>query len=374
MGETYQIKSKTPLPSKCPRCGSGAIKRRDMLHKSGSSTHSGERSFGGISIGLSGKARPRIFAGGSSGHGRRATLRAQEAAPVSYKPAIKALLAFGILSIATPWFLLGVLWGVILLFVAIDDRRAYTQEWWCNKCGGKFRIEKSKLIENDIAQHPSRQSSKKTESEEALGQAASDFFSEAEETTIIPEVASKIEATKQIAPLLPNLDKIERGLKKYCDIQGMFYSTNVANDQNFQRLFNGFYRVRRNKEWQLHFYELLEQSKHRHLDFESVLRKMHANTGNIEASFCSKLIATRFPDQPVIDKYVLKNMGISLPKYNDADRLKKTTQVYKTLENEYKNLLQTQGVMSKIEALRRHFPWAEISDIKALDFVLWQTR
>ena len=379
MRETYLAKSKIPLPAKCPRCGSGAIKRRDMIHKSGTSIISGKRSFWGMSVGLSGKTRPRIFAGSSSGHGGRATLRAQEAAPMSYNPAIKAFLFFGILSLATPWFLLGVLWGFILLFVAIDDNRAYTREWWCNKCGGMFRVKVTEIIEEDVVQQPPRLSSKKkkstkTKSEEALKQAAYDFVSETKETSLLPDVTLKTNMIKQTKPLLPNLDKIERGVKKYCEIQTQFYSTDVSNDRDFQRLFNGYYRIRRNSEWQGHFYELLERSKNKPMSFEEVLRTMHTKTGNIEASFSSKLIATCSPDSPVIDKHVLENMNMSLPRPNEADRLEKTILLYQQLITQFEECLKTNDVKAKIDAFQKHFPQINISDVKALDFILWQTR
>ena len=41
-----------------------------------------------------------------------------------------------------------------------------------------------------------------------------------------------------------NHEKLERGLKKYCRIQSMYWDVDTTKSREFQKLFNGFYRVR----------------------------------------------------------------------------------------------------------------------------------
>lgn len=51
------------------------------------------------------------------------------------------------------------------------------------------------------------------------------------------------------------------GLDDYNYIMGMFAKVDESIDQNFQRRFNHFYKVRRNKEWRYKFYQIFEESK-----------------------------------------------------------------------------------------------------------------
>lgn len=173
-----------------------------------------------------------------------------------------------------------------------------------------------------------------------------------------------------------NHEKLEVGLKKYCRIQSMFWDVDVSQSREFQKSFNGFYRVRRNPEWQSHFYGIMEKIKTEDMDYEQVLRHVHEKTGNIEASFCSKLIATRHPDHPIIDQFVLENLGMELPKpYEKKDRLGKTVSVYKKLVAKYETMLKEPKHIQAVNELRQRYPMAEsISDVKALDLIMWQTR
>ena len=54
------------------------------------------------------------------------------------------------------------------------------------------------------------------------------------------------------------LPRIAPGLAKYQRIQARLYETDLRVDRDFQRAFNGFYRVRRGADWQQVFYALLE--------------------------------------------------------------------------------------------------------------------
>jgi len=172
-----------------------------------------------------------------------------------------------------------------------------------------------------------------------------------------------------------NFDALTKGLQKYLRIQEMYWQTDVATSREFQKAFNGFYRVRRNAEWQKPFYELLQRIKTEEMDFAHVLKSIYESTGNVEASFCSKLIATRHPHQPVIDQFVMDNLGLSLPKASDKDRLDKIVSVYEKLTEQYGRMLKDPEYLIEIAQLRKLYPETEtISDVKALDLILWQTR
>ena len=53
------------------------------------------------------------------------------------------------------------------------------------------------------------------------------------------------------------------GLEKYVYIIKHINQVNVAENREFQKMFNGFYRVRRDEAWQEQFYGFLRLQKYR---------------------------------------------------------------------------------------------------------------
>ncbi len=170
------------------------------------------------------------------------------------------------------------------------------------------------------------------------------------------------------------LPKIKEGLRKYCWIQENFQRCNVSKDPNFQTRFNGFYKVRRKAHWRLHYYELMEAMKCRGVTFAQALRVLRQRTDRIEASFASKLVATLNPNRPVVDKFVLKNFGLRLPYHYVTNREAKTIQVYDELCLKYQDLMGRPIASMICEKFVEMYPWANITDLKKVDLVLWQNR
>ena len=102
------------------------------------------------------------------------------------------------------------------------------------------------------------------------------------------------------------------GFDKYKQIMEMVLKTDVSSDPEFQRTFNGFYRVRRNAEWRKAYYDLFEKVKVNNPSFEFIIKTMHEATGNIEASFSSKMLATINPDMPIWNRYVVQNLCLNM--------------------------------------------------------------
>ena len=83
------------------------------------------------------------------------------------------------------------------------------------------------------------------------------------------------------------------GLDKYEFLQSHVFTLDVSADIEFQRIFNGFYMVRRNKAWRTEYYKLFESLKNgQNLSFSTILKTLHEKTGNIEPSFSSKMRAS----------------------------------------------------------------------------------
>lgn len=106
-------------------------------------------------------------------------------------------------------------------------------------------------------------------------------------------------------------------------------STDVSKDQEFQKLFNGFYRIRQRKqEFYQAYYLILEESKGKSCSFGEILEKIYNETGRFEASFSSKLFATVASYKPVWDSFVLQNLGLKAPYTNDKRRMEKIIILY----------------------------------------------
>lgn len=170
------------------------------------------------------------------------------------------------------------------------------------------------------------------------------------------------------------LPRIGPGLTRYLDLQRRLYATDTAVDRDFQRAFNAFYRVRRNTAWQAVFYELLEREKAERRGFEPVLRDLHARLGRFEASFASKLTASVNPALPVIDAFVLKNLGLRLPASTHPDRLGAIVATHQSVSDAYAGLLTTAQGQATVRAFDEAWPGTDLHEVKKLDLVLWQVR
>jgi hypothetical protein len=181
------------------------------------------------------------------------------------------------------------------------------------------------------------------------------------------------------AEILKALPKVAGGLGKYLCIQALVeQASDLTHDPIFQKKFNGFYKVRRNEEWRRHYFKILESQRHKKkgegLEFLDVLKTIHRRTGKVEASFTSKLTASVDTSLPVIDSIVLKNIGARLPSAKTGNRLSMIATMYDDLGKCYEDYLRTEIGKFLAEEFKKQYPKAKISEVKMLDFVLWQTR
>jgi hypothetical protein len=176
---------------------------------------------------------------------------------------------------------------------------------------------------------------------------------------------------KDIVAALP---RVAAGLQKYVWLQDHLSDRNVASDAEYQRRFAGFYRVRRGSVWRGAFFELLEGRKSNGLPFGEALQLLHRETGRVEASFASKLVATIDPHQPIIDSVVLTNLGLRLPARGAADRLQQVERLHGRLCDWYREQLASHQGQELVRLFRESYPQVAITDVKAVDLVLWQIR
>lgn len=70
--------------------------------------------------------------------------------------------------------------------------------------------------------------------------------------------------------------------------------------------------IRRNEKWRQHYYDLFAKAKTERFSFEQIITELYRLTGNVEASFSSKMLATIDASKPIWDQYVLQNLGLEL--------------------------------------------------------------
>ena len=165
------------------------------------------------------------------------------------------------------------------------------------------------------------------------------------------------------------------GFNKYKQIMERVRNTNVSSDKDFQRTFNSYYRIRRNEEWQTIFYDLFETIKDSEPSFEQIIRVLYKNTGNIEASFSSKMLATINTDMPIWDRYVFHNLCLNVKGKTKEEQLRCTVDLYDQMVRWYSIFLDTPNGRECIEEFDRILPeYKWMSSVKKIDFYLWSIR
>ena len=160
------------------------------------------------------------------------------------------------------------------------------------------------------------------------------------------------------------------GLDRYADIM----HGDPASPE-FQRAFNGYYRIRRNEEWRRHYYDLFAKAKTECFSYEQIITELYRLTGNVEASFSSKMLATIDPSKPIWDQYVLQNLGLELTGRSQEEKLQNAVVLYDRIVKWYADYLTTDEArenISEFDQLLPEYSW--ISDTKKIDCLLWSKR
>ncbi len=166
------------------------------------------------------------------------------------------------------------------------------------------------------------------------------------------------------------------GIDKYSFIIKELFKRNISKDNYYQKAFNSFYVVRRNHEWRKIYYEYFESQKNnKHVTFEKVIRYLFDKTGQVEASFSSKLLSTVNPNMPIWDAYVLKNLGLKMKLGKPKDKIEQAIRLYQEINETYLRLVRSEWGKSAIAKFNEVLPDAQwISETKKIDFFIWQTR
>ncbi len=172
------------------------------------------------------------------------------------------------------------------------------------------------------------------------------------------------------------IERARKGIDQYLAIMEMFPAVDVSVDRAFQRQFNAFYRIRqRTEKWYSEYYSFMESRKNNPVRFEAVLDHIYGILGRYEPSFSSKLAATLDPNEPVWDKYVLRNTGQKAPYYSACKKLERAKNVFENVRKWYTKHMQSAEGKMMIEVFNNMVKEHDrITNIKKVDFILWKTR
>ena len=107
-------------------------------------------------------------------------------------------------------------------------------------------------------------------------------------------------------------------------------------------------------------------------DFGILLLRLFQKTGQIEASFTSKMLASLNPDMPIWDSRVLKNLNLRLTGRTPELKLSNAVVLYGRICDWYQSFLKTEEARQIIHRFDTEFPECQgFSDTKKVDFILW---
>ena len=133
--------------------------------------------------------------------------------------------------------------------------------------------------------------------------------------------------------------------------------------------------IRRNEKWRQHCYNLFAKAKTERFSFEQIITELYRLTGNVEASFSSKMLATIDASKPIWDQYVLQNLGLELMEKIQEEKLQNAVALYAQIVNWYADYLATDEARENIGEFDRLLPeYACISETKKIDCLLWSKR
>ncbi|MBK9584878.1 MAG: hypothetical protein IPO55_03050 [Alphaproteobacteria bacterium] len=174
------------------------------------------------------------------------------------------------------------------------------------------------------------------------------------------------------------IENAEKGIGKYLALMKQFEDVDVSSDMKFQVAYKGFYRVRQKSEaWYQDYFGLMQECRSKKPEFAEILEELRLRLGSnrCEASFSSKLVATLNPDRPVWDRYVLQNLGLKWPSRKSDDKHQHAVTLYASMRQNLESFLTTVTAHRWIGLFNERVVGSDrISDMKKLDFILWQVR
>ena len=171
---------------------------------------------------------------------------------------------------------------------------------------------------------------------------------------------------------------LKQGVEKYLFIMNRLHAVDVSSDQEFQNTYRAFYQMRRfySDDFARRYFKIMEEIKNTpEMSFKMALERIKHIQSRLEISFSSKMAHTINPLNPIWDSVVTKkHFRVYPPTAKAPDRERAACDRYEVYVDRFYDYMASEEGMSVLRVFDQAFPGSGISDVKKIDFVLWQDR
>jgi len=187
---------------------------------------------------------------------------------------------------------------------------------------------------------------------------------------------------KKIPEIIKNIESYEFNKKMNESIEiYLWLKNNKSNNSLYRLVYSAFYGLLIAWLWDKlkdeYFTILFNWNK----DLVSIISKLYNIpnvkwSNSIQFSFATKIININDESKPIYDSKIKEVLGIKLNYYSNElleVKIEKCNKVYKEMLKIYDKLLKEDSIKNKIKNFKDEFNLIDnsISDIKILDFILW---
>ena len=157
------------------------------------------------------------------------------------------------------------------------------------------------------------------------------------------------------------------------------FSAHITDSTGFGEMRNGGLPIMGSLKKSKTVVQLSNRSFAHYTEIQEIL-KLHfpvkyRDTGNIEASFSSKMLATVDVNKPIWDRYVASNLCLNLKGKTKDEQLECAIDLYNQMICWYEDFVKTENGKECIAEFNKILPdYAWMSDVKKIDFYLWSKR
>lgn len=171
---------------------------------------------------------------------------------------------------------------------------------------------------------------------------------------------------------------LRQGVDRYLFIMRRLHGVDVSRDTDFQNAYRDFYQMRRfySDDFCRHYFKIMQNLKDtKEMTFEMAIERVKHIQGSYEISFSSKMAHTINPLNPIWDSVVTKrHFGICPPYARAKNKERACCDRYDLYLDKFYDYMTTEEGIALVALFDREFPQSGISNVKKIDFILWQDR
>lgn len=172
--------------------------------------------------------------------------------------------------------------------------------------------------------------------------------------------------------------QVKEGIQSYKYLMARRYAVDISKDEAFQDMFSTFYRMKRfrSRDFLRRFFECMEQEKRREItSFAVLFEKVYQLNSSMEISFCSKMLHTFDDCQPIWDSVVAtEHFGFKRPYSYCKNPIERCVSRYADYTEAFTHYINSGEGRTLVDIFDNQYPNCGISDMKKIDFILWQDR